>query len=126
MIKKIFSNVSNKVKAVYLLWILVNLFLLLVNAKEITHYEFAKKNNYNLNENKEYLKKLIELRNNTVRSGNSEISHTKIFFPFTSLEPLNLNYIAFYDITEFIFYTLFPIFIYVIIKLFTTKEKLNE
>lgn len=116
MIKKILLNVSNKVKAVYLLWILLNLFLLLFYAKEINLKDFSYREIY--------------YYNFTLGMGYSMekpiISHSEIFFPFTSLSILDMRFVAFYDITEFIFYTIFPFFIYVIIKLFTTKDKPNE
>ena len=116
MIKKILSNVSNKVKAIYSLWILFNLSLLLFNAKEINLKDFSYTEiyYYNFTVGMGYSK------------GNPIISHLEIFFPFTSLSILDMRFVAFYDITEFIFYTIFPIFIYVIIKLFTTKYKPNE
>lgn len=44
----------------------------------------------------------------------------------TSPSLLNMGLVVSYDITDFIFYSIAPIIIYVIIKLFTTKDKSNE
>jgi len=120
MIKKILSNASNKVKAIYLLWILINLCLLLFNSGKIYYYNLG----YEEGEFVPY----IDLYDNAVEKLDNKyvISHTKIFFPLTSPFLLDMKFVAFYDMTEFIFYTIFPIFIYVIIKLFTTKDKPNE
>ncbi len=108
MIKKILSNVSNKVKAIYLLWVLFNLFLFLSNTTQMDGNKFRK------------------VISPIVSFPPVENYHTKVFFPLTSPDIFDMKYVAFYDITEFLFYVLSPIFIYVIIKLYTTKEKLNE
>lgn len=103
MIKKILSNVSNKVKAIYLLWILINLSLFFFNTNKI-------KSNF---DNHRYHSSTVD----------GEVPHSRVFFPFTSPDILDMKYVVFYDITEFIFYAILPIFIYVIIKLFTNKDK---
>jgi len=90
MIKKILLNVSNKVKAVYLLWVLINFYLFISNI-QISSYEDWY---FNLS---------------------NQLNH---FYPSGRIKH--------YDITEFIFYSIAPVFLYIIYKLFTTKDKPNE
>lgn len=81
---KILLNVPNKVKAVYLLWVIFNLYLFISDTREY---------NTLLNE----------------------------FFSFGLWK-----YIKNYGLKEFLFYSIAPVIIYIIYKLFTTKDKPNE
>ena len=150
MIKKILLNVPNKVKAIYLLWILINLSLLFLNTKEIVYAvdlsgesktiaEGIERDNVLKKADRKY--NLPETKNSIVfsqfkydfsdfdyeKKGDKWIiPHTKVLFPFTSPYFLDMEFVAFYDITEFLFYSIIPIIIYIVIKLFTTKDKPNE
>lgn len=90
---------SNKAKAIYLIWGLIHLVLLL------TYTEGSGRNNFYPFFNKRYIytrgKEFIE----------RELSFSKT---------------EYYDITEFIFYMLAPILIYYIFALLKTKDEADK
>jgi len=114
-IKNILRNTPNILKAIYLLWILINLYLLLSNFNRINAGFYGEKFYSYFDHSYTY----------TI-GGLDFYYKSKVFFPFTSPYILDMKFVEFYDGTEFIFYLLAPIILYLIFRLIFSKRKISD